>query len=325
MIVAAYRDPQLSSELYILEDGQANAVRARVRQELRCPFQDCPRPDFTTVSRSGGRDGFRHLAGAQRHSPESVNHIQGKAVLARHLSELFGPGSVSVESAVDTQRSRVADVLLTLPTAQRVAFEIQYSSLTVAEWRARHDSYRAAGIVDVWLWGHTYAPTPTARELVFPAAIYEAYKAGLPALFINPEQGQIGIAIDPNISPPVAPTSLRASVCATRIDEWTVDSEGLRSGTLTALRHATAKHLATEEERRRRERDARNARAAEQLEQRRLLREASPQRPVVHLTPSVSLPPARPSCPFCALPLAEQLAKNLGRHVRCGPGATGRR
>ena len=53
-----------------------------------------------------------------------------------------------------TTGERRADVMLTSPTGRQVAFEVQYAPLTVKAWRGRHRSYRAAGIVDVWLFGH---------------------------------------------------------------------------------------------------------------------------------------------------------------------------
>ncbi|KRA37909.1 hypothetical protein ASD81_04285 [Nocardioides sp. Root614] len=48
---------------------------------------------------------------------------------------------------------RTPDVLVSWPV-QRVAFEIQYSTLSVSQWQERHDWYAAHSIKDVWLWGH---------------------------------------------------------------------------------------------------------------------------------------------------------------------------
>lgn len=153
LITAAFRDQARVGELFILADGAASAVREFTHNELRCPFPDCPQPQLKAVARARRRDGFSHLPGAHKHAPESVNHLQGKAVVADWLRSIFGPDVVAMEAASDTQRTRVADVMLTLPSGLRMAFEIQYAPLTVHQWLERHDSYREQGIVDVWLWG----------------------------------------------------------------------------------------------------------------------------------------------------------------------------
>ena len=108
------------------------------------------------MSRSRGRDGFRHLTrGAGGHAPEGVFHLQGKAVLAQWLRSRFPGLTVEIESGIDTQRSSVADVMATSPSGRRVAFEVQYSPLSVASWLERHRRYAQAGVTDVWLFGHT--------------------------------------------------------------------------------------------------------------------------------------------------------------------------
>lgn len=198
LIAAAYRDPARAGELYVLPDGEARERRGWAKRELRCMFEDCPAPDLTTVSRANRRDGFTHGAGAGKHSPESVNHRQGKAVVAAWLNATYPEATVIVEYATDTQRSNVADVMLLHPGKPRVAFEVQCAPLSVEAWRERHESYARQGIIDVWLWGHTRVRKSPGRHADGPYRLDdvqdEVQQAGLRVTFLNPETEQLGIA-----------------------------------------------------------------------------------------------------------------------------------
>lgn len=200
LIAAAYRDPSRAGELFVLPDGRAVGLRAWTKQQLRCMFQDCSAPELTTVSRANGRDGFRHGAGGGKHAAESVNHRQGKAVVANWLHEVYPHSLVEVEYATDTQRSSVADVMLVHESGQRVAFEVQYAALPVAEWRRRHESYVRQGVVDVWLWGHTRVRQSRREYATGPYRLddvqNELQQQDMRVTFLNPETGQLGIAVD---------------------------------------------------------------------------------------------------------------------------------
>ncbi|MCG7414622.1 hypothetical protein MHK74_08595 [Microbacterium aurum] len=182
----------------MLADGSARNLRSWAKRELRCMFRDCPSPDLTTVARANRRDGFSHFKGGGNHAPESVNHRQGKAVVANWLRELYGAEAVAVEEATDTQRSNVADVLLTHPSGRRAAFEVQYAPLSVQAWRDRHESYVRQGIIDVWLWGHTRVHKSRSSYATGPYRLDdtqdELRKAGARVTFLNPETAQIGVA-----------------------------------------------------------------------------------------------------------------------------------
>jgi hypothetical protein len=161
LIAAAYKDRARRGELFVLEDDQALELRTWAKQNLRCMFDDCPVPDLTTVSRANKRDGFKHGKGGRKHTPESVNHRQGKAVVANWLREAYPYARVELELATDTQRSNVADVMLILASGQRVAFEVQYAALSVAEWRRRHESYARQSVSG--LSPETFAGHPAGR------------------------------------------------------------------------------------------------------------------------------------------------------------------
>lgn len=194
------REP--GGSLWLLPDGQAKKHRPWVKASVICPVDNCPTPSLTTVGRAPKkRDGFKHLTPhAGGHSPESLFHVQGKQRVADWLRAKYPNSTVNLEEQSDTKRTRIADVMITSPDGTvRVAFEIQYAALTPAAWRERHESYRAQGIVDVWLWGHygkqlravprfgenLVELNPTQQELV---------KEGMPLLWINPIEGTIGTA-----------------------------------------------------------------------------------------------------------------------------------
>lgn len=166
-------------------------------------FRDCRAPEITTVARTDRRDGFRHLDGStEGHGgPESFHHISGKAVLVDFLRNRFPNLEVQSEQGIDTQRTRVADVMATNPvTGNRMAFEVQYAALSPGEWRARNDDYAAAGIPVVWLWGHVGSNLQATRfwredrspTVNLSPTLEEAAKVQ-PLLWLNPELGSIGI------------------------------------------------------------------------------------------------------------------------------------
>ena len=155
LVAAAWRDDS-RPDLFFLADDTAQEYRSLTKSDLRCLIEECPSPELTTVHRSRGRDHFRHVTrGAGGHAAESEFHVQGKAVIADQLRRKYPHAKVEVERGIDTQRSRIADILVTSPNGKhRVAIEIQYAALSVSDWRERHESYASQGIVDVWMWGH---------------------------------------------------------------------------------------------------------------------------------------------------------------------------
>jgi hypothetical protein len=202
LVYARYRDQRPG--LYLLVDGDAKEQRAFAKEHLTCIVPECRFPELTTVARARGRDGFRHFAGGGGHEAESLFHIQGKIALAEWLRAKYPASTVHEEESSDRRRSRVADVMITATNGKRVAFEIQYASLTPADWAVRHQSYVEQDIQDVWLFGHYGAQmrpndsynndenvklNPTHRALV---------DAGLPLLWFNPIIGEMATATDPS-------------------------------------------------------------------------------------------------------------------------------
>ena len=159
LVYARNRD---TDELFLLPDGEAEVLRSWAKKELNCPVRDCPSPELTTVSRTRGRDGFMHYTGGGGHDLESLFHLQACERIAVWLRANHPTCTVRKEETT-AARERRADVMITAPDSRQIAFEIQYAALTPAKWQERHDSYRTAGIVDVWLFGHSGAQLRPAR------------------------------------------------------------------------------------------------------------------------------------------------------------------
>lgn len=129
---------------------------------LLCPMPDCG-PFARVVAGGDRRHHFAHPPGGGGHDhgtgPETLWHLSAKDVLARWASSYpsMADWSVHVDDVPITLSDglRRPDVLAVSPDKEtKVAFEVQYSHLTGAEWMARHSFYRAAGVVDVWLFAH---------------------------------------------------------------------------------------------------------------------------------------------------------------------------
>ena len=172
MVFARQRNAAPDAPPYFLEDGTARdkALKVWVPDHLECLMPQCPDRRLRAVNRSehsGRRDGFSHRPGAGKHAPEGLFHQQGKALIQSWVTRAYPHAVVALELATAT-RDRIADVMVTWPTGQRIAIEIQYAPLTVEAWLARHQSYLSQGITPVWLLGHHGAHMKTARAPVVP-------------------------------------------------------------------------------------------------------------------------------------------------------------
>lgn len=144
---------KVADGMWFLEEGTASEHRSFVNDRIVCPVPGCA-AKLTTHHRTNKRDGLVHYSGTGGHSKESLFHSQGCALIESWLRKKYPKSKAQREEYTNEAGVRRADVLLTAPTNQRVAFEVQYSALTPDAWRARHDSYCVQGIVGVWLFGH---------------------------------------------------------------------------------------------------------------------------------------------------------------------------
>jgi hypothetical protein len=241
MIFARRRDR--TPGLHFLADGAAEAERKWTWAELLCPVEDCPTPAFTTVNEGDRkRDHYRHKKGNYQHSQESLFHLEGKAQIARWVASRYPDAVVVIEQASNKERERIADVMVTLATGERIAIEIQYAAITPSAWQERHDSYAAQGITDVWLFGHTGAQLNEYRPgTVRLNPTHEAVAASdLPVLWFNPLELLIGHATrqvslrGPTLD--VLATERSGSFHASPLDSFTLThAAGLTNDTVTQL------------------------------------------------------------------------------------------
>jgi hypothetical protein len=76
-------------------------------------------------------------------------------------------------------RWRRPDALAVTPDGTaKVAFEVQYSALTGTDWKARHDFYADAGVVDIWLFRPPRLPVDASRRRTSPGPRRERSRLG---------------------------------------------------------------------------------------------------------------------------------------------------
>ena len=123
---------------------------------------------------------FAHQKGecAWSTESESVRHARGKVVLAHWLREQFPQAIVTLEERLP-EPNRIADIFVLHADGQRWAIEFQCAPLDVDEWRHRHEAYRKAGVIDIWILG---ANRREKQEAFIEAILAEA----LEIMFLDP-------------------------------------------------------------------------------------------------------------------------------------------
>ena len=183
----------------LMPDGEAEAFRGRAKagEVFRCIVPDCDSPALSIVNRGDRRHGFSHRAGAGGHAPMGVAHLWSQLLIRDWLRTAYPTATVDLEVTTEDGRRR-ADVMFTSATGRQAAFEIQYAGLTPAAWQARHDDYAAAGITDVWLWGHLLPHFRAQRReeghLALNPTLEAVAAAGQPIPWVNPVAALIGLA-----------------------------------------------------------------------------------------------------------------------------------
>lgn len=224
-----------AAPLVFLPHGEAAAMRADARAgRIYCPVPDCPTPALTTV---GGRrrHHFRHLV-AVRHASETIYHIVSKDRIAAWLL-VAHPDAVLDVAESNLENGRRADVLATLPSGRRVAFEIQAAALTRDELARRQHAYRSLGITDIWIWGPRYlalrldvSGADVRRPDARPGACRQA-------LWLDPYAGVLFVAGPPRDA--LGGSSIRwGDVYAEPLTNVRLGGRGLRGSVLDAVRAA---------------------------------------------------------------------------------------
>jgi hypothetical protein len=191
--------PVSGGDLVMLPDGEAHAWKARTKASLRCPVADCSAPELIAVARRPRkRDGFTHHAGAGGHSAESYNHIEGKGQIARWLRNQYPDCTVAEEQSSNDQRERIADVMITNPAGERIAFEVQYADIQPHELQDRSLSYAAQGIKVVWLFGHVGVQLKAYRRNEGTVALTPTHewmaRNRIPVFWFNPFSLEVAVA-----------------------------------------------------------------------------------------------------------------------------------
>lgn len=143
---------------------------------LVCPFPDCGRP-MIPVQGPHVSAHFRHKStcateyrASYNPSNETAQHRAGKRFIAQDVAAWFKSRGVDVivdfEVAIP-EIKRIADVLITTPTGERIAVECQLAAISTEELDARTNDYANAGITALWYLGGRAAETNASNWCVY--------------------------------------------------------------------------------------------------------------------------------------------------------------
>ena len=266
-----------------LLDESQDAFRARARDRLRCVVPMCRAP-LQAHFRKTKRPGYAHASGTARVcSGESLWHEMGKLEFARWVESKYAEWLTAVLEMESNDRSRRPDVtIISNSTDRRIAVEVQYSGMTVREWRARYADHIADGFTaDIWLLGHVGANRPSetrAGAFKLNALAAEIASEGLVPLWINTGARTVLTAWSEGDQfgplPVQANRALEFEIIS--LDECALDADGLVTPAINRIRRARV----AREEAARAAALAEAERRASQLEAARVLSEARGQRAV---------------------------------------------
>ena len=188
----------------LLDEDAWRNLQAASRADRSRLLMRCGWPAVAKTSVLGTRF-FAHTAGGDGCTQgESPEHLAGKAVIVHWVADAYPDLLVDTELPVG-DRERIADVLVTWPTGQRVAIEIQYARLADQgdhdSWHDRTKDYLDHDILPVWLLGHSGAqlkvwevgdqPEDWPKQARLSALHNYMTHQGAPVLWLNPFNGTI--------------------------------------------------------------------------------------------------------------------------------------
>lgn len=109
---------------------------------------------------------------------ESVRHMRGKVVIANWLRGQFPSAAITLEERLP-EPNRIADIYVAHKEDRCWVVEFQCAPLDVEEWRHRHQAYRNARILDIWIIGSNRREK---QEAFIEAILSEAHEV----LFLDP-------------------------------------------------------------------------------------------------------------------------------------------
>ena len=291
------RDRRTGS-LWFLPEDTATEHRPFVQASIGCPVPGCD-VSLTAAHYRNKRDHLRHLSGKGGHARESILHSQGCAIIEDWLRRAYPLSRVMREEYTNEAGERRADVLLTSPQGHRIAFEVQFSPISVESWTKRHESYERQGIRDVWLFGNTdkQLRLDVDGHVLATATHYEVVARGAALMFIKPDADSpsIGYAVGSDFrfdgsagaysgEPVDVVSSLpRAQLQLEPLDLFRASNKfGMTSDLLTHL-HERGQALKVDNERERDRHQAKLRRTEQEKEAKRRTWEAKRQRDVARI------------------------------------------
>jgi len=157
--VLAY-DVELERHVYFPEHvpvAKRGQFIQRTRQSLRCPVPECSSSLSAVFREPRARNGFRHPKGVDEHaSPEDLWHGWAQGEIRAWVERTYASSlDAEIERPTRDGRRRLDVLVTSRHSGERVAIEVQYASMTSAEWENRRADHDADGILAVsWLLGH---------------------------------------------------------------------------------------------------------------------------------------------------------------------------
>jgi len=137
-------------EAFSATDAEWAAFIRAPKGGLVMPFTRWPAVAKTSIR---GLRFFAHYSGYPGilPTPESYNHTRLKIDVVRSLRALGYVANVEVAGSSPIGESWIADVLAEEPNGAKVAFEIQFSSQHLKDFRARTERYQRSGVRVCWI------------------------------------------------------------------------------------------------------------------------------------------------------------------------------
>lgn len=152
-------------EAFSATDEQWAVISAAARGSMLMPGSAWPAVPKTSIR------GLRFFAHHPRYpgplpKPESYAHTRLKIDVVRTARELGYHAELEVPGSNPGGEEWVADVLVTKPNGERMAFEIQLSSQHLRDFRSRTERYQQSSVACCWLISDQPVGTRLARALV---------------------------------------------------------------------------------------------------------------------------------------------------------------